>query len=110
MFPRRPRSSRIRGHNQTGPVALSETQSGWQVRPNRAMFLAYERSLQPGLVGAGPWRTPSAPRAAVVHGLLQLHAHSPVIEQGRADIARLRKRGTHYLSSDPGRTAPSIFP
>jgi len=31
------------------------------------------------------------------------HAHSPVIEQGRADIARRRKRGTHYLSSDPGR-------
>src|ERR1700688_2246460 len=56
------------------------------------------------------WRTPSAPRAAVVHGLLQRHAHSPVIEQGRANIARRRKRGTHYLSSDPGRTAPSIWP
>src|SRR5580700_10586607 len=44
------------------------------------------------------------------HGLLQRHAHSPVIEQGRADIARRRKRGAHYLSSDPGRTAPSIWP
>jgi len=36
--------------------------------------------------------------------------HSPVIEQGRADIPRRRKRGTHYLSSDPGRIAPSIWP
>jgi hypothetical protein len=41
-------------------------------------------------------------------GYYKRHAHSPVIEQGRADIARRRKRGTHYLSSDPGRTAPSI--
>jgi hypothetical protein len=42
--------------------------------------------------------------------VVQRHAHSPVIEQGRADIARRRKRGTHYLSSDPGRIAPSIWP
>jgi hypothetical protein len=28
------------------------------------------------------------PRAAVVHGLLQRHAHLLVIEQGRADITR----------------------
>jgi hypothetical protein len=27
---------------------------------------------------------PSAPRSAVVHELLQRHAHSPIIEQGRA--------------------------
>ena len=25
----------------------------WQVKPNRAMFLSYERSLQPDLVGVG---------------------------------------------------------
>jgi hypothetical protein len=34
-------------------LSLSETQFGWQVKPNRAMFLSYERSLQPDLVGAG---------------------------------------------------------
>jgi hypothetical protein len=34
-------------------LSLSETLSGWHVRPNRAMLLSYERSLQPGLVGAG---------------------------------------------------------
>jgi hypothetical protein len=34
-------------------LSLSEIQSGWQVRPNRAMLLPYERSLQLGLVGAG---------------------------------------------------------
>jgi hypothetical protein len=33
-------------------LSLSETQFGWQVKPNRAMFLSYERSLQPDLVGA----------------------------------------------------------
>jgi hypothetical protein len=27
--------------------------TGWQVRSNRAMLLPYERSLRPGLVGAG---------------------------------------------------------
>jgi hypothetical protein len=31
-------------------------------------------------------------------------------EMSIADIARRRKCGTHYLSSDPGRTAPSIWP
>jgi hypothetical protein len=34
-------------------LSLSETKFGWQVKPNRAMFLSYERSLQPDLVGAG---------------------------------------------------------
>ena len=34
-------------------LSLSETQLAWQVKPNRAMFLSYERSLQPDLVGAG---------------------------------------------------------
>jgi hypothetical protein len=34
-------------------VSLSEIETGWQVRPNRAMLLPYERSLQPGLVDAG---------------------------------------------------------
>src|SRR5712671_1228716 len=34
-------------------LSLSETEFGWQVKPNRAMFLSYERSLQPDLVGAG---------------------------------------------------------
>jgi hypothetical protein len=34
-------------------VSLSETQSGWHAMPYRAMLLSYERSLQPGLVGAG---------------------------------------------------------
>ena len=34
-------------------LSLSETQSGWYVRPNRAMLPPHERSLQPGLVGAG---------------------------------------------------------
>jgi hypothetical protein len=33
-------------------LSLSETQFGWQMKPNRAMFLSYERSLQPDLVGA----------------------------------------------------------
>jgi hypothetical protein len=35
------------------PLSLSQTKSGWQVRPNRAMLLPHERSLQPGLVGTG---------------------------------------------------------
>jgi hypothetical protein len=52
------------------------------------------------------WRTPSGPRAAVVQG----HAHSPVIEQGRADITHRRNSRTRYQPSDPGRTAPSISP
>jgi hypothetical protein len=34
-------------------LSLSETHFGWQVKPNRAMFLSYERSLQLHLVGAG---------------------------------------------------------
>ena len=34
-------------------LSLSETQSGWHVRPNHAMLLSYERSLPHGLVGAG---------------------------------------------------------
>ena len=34
-------------------LSLSETQLAWQVKPNRAMFLSYERSLQPDLIGAG---------------------------------------------------------
>jgi hypothetical protein len=38
------------------------------------------------------------------------HIALPPRYSGRADIARRRKRGTHYLSSDPGRTAPSIWP
>jgi hypothetical protein len=33
-------------------LSLSETKSGWYVRPNRAKLLSHERSLQPGLVGA----------------------------------------------------------
>jgi hypothetical protein len=36
--------------------------------------------------------------------------HSLVIEKGRADITRRRDSRTHYLPSDPGRTAPSIWP
>src|SRR6478672_8286397 len=56
------------------------------------------------------WRTPSAPRAAVVHDLLQRHANSPVIEQGCTCTTRRRDSRTHSLSSDPGRTAPSIWP
>jgi hypothetical protein len=55
-------------------------------------------------------RTPSAPRAAVVPGLLQWRAHSPVIEQGRAEITRRGDSRTHYLSPDPGRTALPIRP
>jgi|ERR1700758_1817986 hypothetical protein len=39
--------------------------------------------------------------------VVQRHAHSPVIKQGRADIARCRKRGTHRPSSDPRWTASS---
>ena len=35
------------------PLSLSETQSGWYVKPIRARRLSHERSLQPGLVGAG---------------------------------------------------------
>jgi hypothetical protein len=34
------------------PLSLSETQSGWQVKSNRAMLLVDERCLQPDLVGA----------------------------------------------------------
>jgi hypothetical protein len=33
-------------------LSLSETQSGWQVKSNRAMLLVDERCLQPDLVGA----------------------------------------------------------
>jgi hypothetical protein len=43
--------------NQKDPwsarLSLSETKFGWQVKLNRAMFLSYEGSLQPDLVGAG---------------------------------------------------------
>jgi hypothetical protein len=35
-----------------GDVSLSETQSGWQVKSNRAMLLVDERCLQPNFVGA----------------------------------------------------------
>lgn len=33
-------------------LSLSETQSGWQVKSNRAPLLVDERRLQPDLVGA----------------------------------------------------------
>jgi hypothetical protein len=69
----------------------------------------------PWFADHGPW--PAADRTsrrtvrwAFSNLVVQRHTHSPVIEQGRADIARRRKRGTHYLSSDPGRTAPSMWP
>src|SRR5258708_5206811 len=39
---------------------------------------------------SGIRRTPSAPRSAVVERLLQLHAHSLVIEQGCAGPSRRR--------------------
>jgi transposase InsO family protein len=48
--------------------------------------------------------------AALLHELLQRHAHPFVIEQGRADVTRRRDSRTHSLSSDPGRIAPSIYP
>src|ERR1700694_3896234 len=56
----------------------------------------------------GVRRTPSAPCAAVLHGLLQWHAHSLVVEQGRADIACRRGSGKHSVPSDPGWTASPI--
>src|SRR6476619_7489260 len=52
---------------------------------------------------------PSASRAALVHELLQQRAHSLVIEQGRAAVTRRRNSRTHYLPSDPGWTASSIY-
>ena len=53
-------------------------------------------------------QTPSVSRAALVHELLQWHAHPFVIEQGRADVTG--RRDSRFLPSDPGRTAPSICP
>jgi len=43
-------------------LSLSKPKFGWQVKPNRAMFLSYERSLQPDLVGAGIIVPNRAPR------------------------------------------------
>src|ERR1700681_2229579 len=56
----------------------------------------------------GVRRTPSAPCAAVLHGLPLWHAHSLIVEQGRADIACRRGSGTHSVPSDPGWTASPI--
>ena len=56
----------------------------------------------------GVRRTPSAPCAAVLHGLLQWHAHSLIVEQGRADITCRRGSRTHSVPSDLGRTASPI--
>src|SRR5258708_6026028 len=56
----------------------------------------------------GVRRTPSAPCAAILHGLLQWHAHSLIVEQGRADITCRRGRGAHSVPSDPGWTASPI--
>src|SRR6516162_9294728 len=58
----------------------------------------------------GIWRTSSAPRAAIVYELLQRHAHSLVIEQGCADIARGRARWKHSLLSNPWRSPSPIYP
>src|SRR6516165_10516593 len=58
----------------------------------------------------GIWRTPSAPRAAILYGLLQRHAHSLVIGQGCADIARGRARWKHSLLSNPRRSPSPIYP
>src|SRR3981081_1462683 len=56
----------------------------------------------------GVRRTPSAPCAAVLHGLLQCHSHSLIVEQGRADFTCRRGSGTHSVPSDPGWTASPI--
>src|SRR3981189_182592 len=56
----------------------------------------------------GVRRTPSAPCAAVLHGPLQWHAHSLIVEQGRADFTGRRGSGTHSVPSDPGWTASPI--
>ena len=91
---------------------------GIVTRRLRAMCIR-DKPVAPG----SPWQNGFAERLIgsirregldhiVVFGEAHLRASCdpPVIEQGRADIARRRKRGTHYLSSDPGRTAPSIWP
>jgi hypothetical protein len=57
----------------------------------------------------GVRRTPSAPCAAVQHGLLYWHAHSLIVEQGRADITCRRGSGMHSVPPDPGRTASPIY-
>src|SRR6202166_2967467 len=57
----------------------------------------------------GVRRTPSAPCAAVLHGLLQWHAYSLIIEQGRADITCRRGSGAHSVPSDPGWTASNQY-
>jgi hypothetical protein len=56
------------------------------------------------------WRTPSAPCAAVVHGLLQRHAHSFVIEQGCPGPSRRRAGREYRLPPDPGWSPSSICP
>src|ERR1700674_2911901 len=56
----------------------------------------------------GVRRTPSAPCAAFLHGLLQWHAHSLIVEQGRADITCRRGSGAHSVPSDPGWSASPI--
>ena len=65
-------------------------------------------------VGAVPCRgawgtTPSSPRA-VVHEIRQRNPHTPVIEQGRANLARCRGGWAHSLSADLGRIASSLQP
>ena len=59
---------------------------------------------------SGIRRTPSAPRSAVVQRLLQLHAHSLVIEQGCAGPSRRRAGPEYCLPPDPRRSPSSICP
>jgi hypothetical protein len=49
----RSRQNQIRKSRSAGGTRAAAGNAGWQVKPNRAMFLSYERSLQPDLVGAG---------------------------------------------------------
>jgi hypothetical protein len=74
------------------------------------MFLPYERSLQPGLIGAGLIDPVAGLRAMCCcpTWTIIMARHSLIVEQGRADIACRRGSGVHSVPSDPGWTASPI--
>jgi transposase InsO family protein len=76
LFVRRVRSIGIRDR-PTSP------RSSWQNAYAERLIGSIRRECTDHIVIF--WRTPSAPCAVVVHELLQRHAHSVVIEQGRPD-------------------------
>src|ERR1700674_1144455 len=87
-----------------------ETARRLRVHPGKTHSRTVDRLDPQGMPRSyrGVRRTPSAPCAAVLHGLLQWHAHSLILEQGRADITCRRGSGAPSVPSDPGWTASPI--